>query len=658
MLALRAVKLPSRQCSILSLTSILETHSRFHLINKQQSRHYLFIPVSWEEARERLERWLEQRESRFVKVSLLKRIGRNPALRASNAQEHRSKIISQKHRHRNRQKPKNSNYFNRNNHLLQSNQIKSKSLLPLPSSDLSLPSLEVLALRKAYQRWKVLRKNQYQLWKDRRKEQYQGWKSRRRAQYQGWKSRRQAQYQGWKSRRQAQYQRWNVKQTQEWIKKRRVLLKEYSKSEWFDALGRPLTARDSTGRFVNPWQSQSTNGVHSLGTILRWRWQRLVRETVNFFSRFILCSPSSLGNSSCRVSSPLLLQEVPPLPSPSNSNLHFTWIGHSTCLFQVKDSFTILTDPMFSKRASPYKTFLGVPRDVPPAYTIQELINHHSNDNSVVNSDGRQSEQDYVFGKVDICCITHDHYDHMDKESVKDLKHHVQLWVVPLGIGDWLVESCSIDRQKIVELQWWQQLRVSKMSGRIVIPHDQSLTDNTADFIDITCCPSSHWGGRNLFDRNTRLWCSFAFSAESLKFFFCGDSGYPKFPLFRQIGDTLGPFDLSCIPIGAYEPRYMNKDSHCNPREAVKIHKDLHSKHSVAIHWGSFQLTEEAMDAPPNELEIAIESEKNDNKHDNTVSSPSSDRTFNRSINFSVLGHGETLVLEEEKSLHHHSIDE
>ena len=102
----------------------------------------------------------------------------------------------------------------------------------------------------------------------------------------------------------------------------------------------------------------------------------------------------------------------------------------------------------------------------------------------------------------------------------------------------------------------------------------------------------------------------------------------------------------------------MNKDSHCNPREAVKIHKDLHSKHSVAIHWGSFQLTEEAMDAPPNELEIAIESEKNDNKHDNTVSSPSSDRTFNRSINFSVLGHGETLVLEEEKSLHHHSIDE
>ena len=136
-----------------------------------------------------------------------------------------------------------------------------------------------------------------------------------------------------------------------------------------------------------------------------------------------------------------------------------------------------------------------------------------------------------------------------------------------------------------------------------------------------------------------RLWCSFAFSSKSLKFFVCGDSGYPNFPLFRQIGDALGPFDLSCIPIGAYEPKEMNKDSHCNPLEAVKIHKDIRSKHSVAIHWGSFQLTEESMGDPPQELEDAIRSEQQVQQHTGTGISHSS-------IKFSVLGHGETLVNE------------
>ena len=134
------------------------------------------------------------------------------------------------------------------------------------------------------------------------------------------------------------------------------------------------------------------------------------------------------------------------------------------------------------------------------------------------------------------------------------------------------------------------------------------------------------------------MWCSFAFSSRSFKFFLCGDSGYPSFPLFRQIGDALGPFDLSCIPIGAYEPQELNKDAHCNPQEAVRIHQDLHSKHSVAIHWGSFQLAEESMGAPPKELEDAIHAEQQSQHGRNgAVLSP---------INFTVLGHGETLVKE------------
>ena len=89
-------------------------------------------------------------------------------------------------------------------------------------------------------------------------------------------------------------------------------------------------------------------------------------------------------------------------------------------------------------------------------------------------------------------------------------------------------------------------------------------------------------------------------SSSSCNIFLCGDTGYPKnFPLYRQIGDNLGPFDLICIPIGAYEPQETNKDAHCNPMEAVQIHIDLQSKRSIPIHWGSFQLAEESMDETP-----------------------------------------------------------
>lgn len=493
---------------------------RFHL-NRQQIRPYLFIPVSWPEARERLERWLEPTEARTVKVSLLKRRGQNTTPQASDGQQKRRKPknISKK-QHRSHGKQTKWKHSTRKNQLHLRNQLQTASSLPLPSpsSQPSLPSFQVVEIRKIYQRWKTLRKNQYQRWKDRREVQYQGWKSYRQAQYRGWKYRRQTQYKGWKLRREAQYQRWNMKRNEEWIKRRQVLLEEYSKSDWFDALGRPLTARDSTGRFVNPWQSQSTNGIQSLEIILRWRLQRFVREKMNFFSKYMFPPMHSDENNSCRISSPLLAQKIPPLPVPKESNLHFTWIGHSTCLFQVKKNFTILIDPMFSTRASPFKSIIGVPRDVPPACSIQELVKHQARNSFVDDLDGRESEQDCNIGKLDLCCITHDHYDHLDTQSVKDLKHHVQLWVVPLGIGDWLVESCSIDRQRIVELQWWQQVRVGKKKDRVVVLENHSYKDNLFvgneyndnEVLTITCCPSSHWAGRNISDRNlVRKWMKY-----------------------------------------------------------------------------------------------------------------------------------------------------
>jgi hypothetical protein len=168
------------------------------------------------------------------------------------------------------------------------------------------------------------------------------------------------------------------------------------------------------------------------------------------------------------------------------------------------------------------------------------------------------------------------------------------------------------------------------------------------------------------WDRNFRLWCSFAFATPSFNFFFCGDTGYPEaFPLFHQIGDALGPFDFCAIPIAAYEPEEMMKDAHVNPREAVKIHKDLRSRHSVGIHWGSFQLrwvqkfgtnwaciinnvimilipvfvhffSEEAMDAPPRDLLHAIREEE---------------ESGGEPVKFSVLGHGQTFVVSAAESV-------
>ena len=99
-------------------------------------------------------------------------------------------------------------------------------------------------------------------------------------------------------------------------------------------------------------------------------------------------------------------------------------------------------------------------------------------------------------------------------------------------------------------------------------------------------------------------------TGPSHRIFFCGDTGYPTFPLFRQIADALGPFQLSCIPIGAYEPLDLNKDAHVNPKEAVQIHKDLRSLHSVAIHWGTFALGEEPLDEPPRLLLAALQAER------------------------------------------------
>lgn len=239
------------------------------------------------------------------------------------------------------------------------------------------------------------------------------------------------------------------------------------------------------------------------------------------------------------------------------------WIGHATFLVQHQ-GLTILTDPVFSERASPVQ-FAGPKRTTDAAISISELPH------------------------IDIVVVSHDHYDHLDKQSVIELwqkqSDNPPIFVLPLKLGKWF-SKLGIDNW--IELDWWQAAVVKGWT--------------------FTAVPVQHFSGRGLVQNNT-LWAGWVMeSAEtkqqnSKRIFFAGDTGYSDD--FKQIGAKFGHMDLSLLPIGAYEPRWFMKEVHVNPEEAVKIHLDVKSTFSIGMHWGSFVLTDEHMDAPPKALEVA-----------------------------------------------------
>lgn len=243
-----------------------------------------------------------------------------------------------------------------------------------------------------------------------------------------------------------------------------------------------------------------------------------------------------------------------------------TWVGHASVLVQVGGA-TVLTDPMFSARASPL-SFLGPKRHAPPGLSIAELPH------------------------VDAVLISHDHYDHLDEASVRALAAQPggpPLFVVPLGIKAWLADR-GITRA--VELDWWQSTRVGE--------------------VEIVFTPAQHWSGRGLHDRMKTLWGGYAILAPAFQVFFAGDTAYsPDFAdIHAHFAERHGAgrgFDLALLPIGAYEPRWFMAQQHVDPAEAVRIHRDLAAARSIGIHWGTFQLTDEALDEPPRALARAAQ---------------------------------------------------
>ncbi|CAL1297955.1 unnamed protein product [Larinioides sclopetarius] len=223
-------------------------------------------------------------------------------------------------------------------------------------------------------------------------------------------------------------------------------------------------------------------------------------------------------------------------------------MGHSTVLLQMH-GLNILTDPMFSDRASPIQAF-GPKRYRDPPCSVGDLP--------------------HINGVV----ISHSHYDHLDLNTVTSLNARFGTktsWFVPLGLQPWMKR---VGCENAVEVDWWKE---------------SYIPDSKDVFFIFT--PAQHWSKRALVDDNKVLWGSWCILGPKFRFFFAGDTGYCD--AFKQIGNIYGPFDLSAIPIGAYEPRWFMKYAHVNPEEAVQMHLDIRSKNSLAIHWGTFCLGSE-----------------------------------------------------------------
>lgn len=243
------------------------------------------------------------------------------------------------------------------------------------------------------------------------------------------------------------------------------------------------------------------------------------------------------------------------------SGVTYTVVGHATVLIQV-DGLNILTDPIYSERASPV-SFAGPKRVTAPAVAFEDLPD------------------------IDIVLVSHDHYDHMDMPTLQRLQNHNKSGEVPLiisGLGnDIYFIGEGFENYKV--LDWGESIIVGE--ARI-------------HFVEC-----QHRSGRGVFDHKKTLWGSFAIESPSAKIYFAGDTGYS--PHFSKQGEKFNGFDLSFIPVGAYEPRWFMKDVHVNPEEAVQAHQDLRSSKSVGIHFGTFKLTYEGMDEPEKELSKALE---------------------------------------------------
>jgi N-acyl-phosphatidylethanolamine-hydrolysing phospholipase D len=246
-----------------------------------------------------------------------------------------------------------------------------------------------------------------------------------------------------------------------------------------------------------------------------------------------------------------------------------TWIGHATVLAQL-GGLNVLTDPVFSERASPL-SFAGPKRHQPPGVALADLPH------------------------IDLVLVSHNHYDHLDEPSVRALANQAggpPLFIVPLGLKAWV--AAQNITAPVVELDWWNAHTIRTPAGEV----------------EVVLTPVQHWSARGLGDQMMTLWGGYAVFAPDCHLFFSGDTAYSKDfsdiqARFAERQREGGGFDVALTAIGAYEPRWFMRNQHVNPAEAVQIHLDLAAKLSIGVHWGTFELTDESLDEPPRALAAA-----------------------------------------------------
>ena len=237
--------------------------------------------------------------------------------------------------------------------------------------------------------------------------------------------------------------------------------------------------------------------------------------------------------------------------------LALTFVNHSTFLLQTGGA-AILTDPVWSDRASPLP-FAGPRRVHAPGVAFDRLP------------------------RIDVVLVSHNHYDHMDLHTLRRLEARDRpRFVTGTGNGPFLRAR---GLSGVDELTWWQSIDLGT--------------------VRVTMGPAQHFSARTPFDRNRTLWGSFVIEGDWPRVFFAADTGYWRH--FEEVRASVGAIELALLPIGAYEPRWFMRPAHMNPADAVQAHLDLHARLSVAMHFGTFRLTDEGRDDPPQHLGEALD---------------------------------------------------
>ena len=247
----------------------------------------------------------------------------------------------------------------------------------------------------------------------------------------------------------------------------------------------------------------------------------------------------------------------PPPAQVEVGQLRVTFINHATTLIQL-DGVNIITDPIYSKRASPVR-FAGPKRVRPPGIRFEDLPRIH------------------------LVLVSHNHYDHLDIPTLGRLeKAHGPMILTGLG-NSRLLASRGMERA--MDLDWWES---------VAITHE----------VRVHFVPAQHWSQRGLGDRNRTLWGGFVIEGRSHRVYFAGDTGFG--PHFAQIRQRFGPPSLALLPVGVFRPRWLMRDMHLNPSDAVRAHRTLEAKRSVGIHLGTFRLGDDGQEEPERELHKAL----------------------------------------------------